>query len=202
MPIERLASNFFNLATQYYVSARAATHAGLLPVPGNLFHHAIELFLKGDLCNSISADDLKKKLGHHLPLLWDAFTSRHPAEDFSAFAPCIAALDAFEDIRYPDEIVAKGMYSTISIGPFTPHIETPGVPPPGYHIVVQDLDAFIGGRRRGSGARVRDDAGRLSQRGLRSLAGPQARHRRERAAHASNRRSAVVRDAAPGCRGC
>ena len=144
MPIERLASNFFNLATQYYVSARAATHAGLLPVPGNLFHHAIELFLKGDLCNSISADDLKKKLGHHLPLLWDAFTSRHPAEDFSAFAPCIAALDAFEDIRYPDEIVAKGMYSTISIGPFTPHIETPGVPPPGYHIVVQDLDAFIG----------------------------------------------------------
>jgi hypothetical protein len=44
-----LAHWFCDLATQYYVAGRLAARGGLVPVHGNLFHHAIEMYLKATL---------------------------------------------------------------------------------------------------------------------------------------------------------
>ena len=143
MSADRLASGYFRLGTQYYVSARAATIAGLFPVCGNLFHHAIELFLKGDLSATVSAAKLKQGFSHRLPSLWLEFKTNHPDRRVDAFTGAIAALDAFEHIRYPDNILAEGAYGTVSFGPFVPHFHSPTPPPPGYHLVVADLDAIV-----------------------------------------------------------
>ena len=139
-----LAGHYFSLGTQYYVAARAATIAGLLPVPGNLFHHAVEMFFKGDLSQELSASALKA-LGHRLTRIWAAFKKKHNDRTLSSFDLRIRALDKFELIRYPDAIAARGMYATISVGPFTPTIESAsGRTPPGFHLVVQELDHLVG----------------------------------------------------------
>jgi hypothetical protein len=40
---------FVGNACQYYVAARFLVHAQCIPVCGNLFHHAVEMLLKGGL---------------------------------------------------------------------------------------------------------------------------------------------------------
>jgi hypothetical protein len=65
------------------VAAHAATIAGCFPVAGNLFHHAVELFLKGALRPTMSREDLKRKLGHSLEAVWRRFAALHPTTDLS-----------------------------------------------------------------------------------------------------------------------
>ena len=57
---------FMKLGVQYYVAARSAVMAKLLPVCGNLYHHSLEMFLKAGLSRHITLDDLKhpRKFGH------------------------------------------------------------------------------------------------------------------------------------------
>jgi hypothetical protein len=40
---------FMETGSQYYTTARFAMHAQCMPVCGNLFHHAVEMLLKGGL---------------------------------------------------------------------------------------------------------------------------------------------------------
>jgi hypothetical protein len=40
---------FMETGGQYYTTARFAMHAQCMPVCGNLFHHAVEMLLKGGL---------------------------------------------------------------------------------------------------------------------------------------------------------
>src|SRR5689334_128947 len=65
---------FMKLGVQYYVAARSAVMAQLLPVCGNLYHHSLEMFLKAGLSRHITLDDLKnqRKFGHDLRKLWPA----------------------------------------------------------------------------------------------------------------------------------
>jgi HEPN domain-containing protein len=49
------AELFMSRACQYYVTARFAMHAQCLPVCANLFHHAVEMFLKGGLARNTSS---------------------------------------------------------------------------------------------------------------------------------------------------
>jgi hypothetical protein len=44
-------------------------------VTGNVFHHAVEMFLKGALAKTKPLSDLKK-LGHNLPNIWKEFRHR------------------------------------------------------------------------------------------------------------------------------
>jgi hypothetical protein len=44
---------YFRYATDYYVAARFAFFARSMPTAGNLFHHAVELYLKGSLLMSL-----------------------------------------------------------------------------------------------------------------------------------------------------
>src|SRR5439155_16297211 len=102
--------------TQYYIAARLAARGGLLPVHGNLFHHAVEMYLKAALVGTTPVKQLKK-IGHGLEPLWSEFKKKAGDPALSRFDGAIAALDKFEDIRYPDEIVAKGMVVTIAWQP-------------------------------------------------------------------------------------
>jgi hypothetical protein len=47
------ADQFFTYGSQYYISGPHATFAGLTPIVGNRFHHAVGMFLKGALCRTI-----------------------------------------------------------------------------------------------------------------------------------------------------
>jgi len=50
---------FVGNACQYYAAARFAVHAGCIPVCGNLFHHAVEMLLKGGLAKKTEAIALR-----------------------------------------------------------------------------------------------------------------------------------------------
>jgi hypothetical protein len=62
----RVDEEFMKLGVQYYVAARSAAWAGLLPVCGNLYHHTLEMFLKAGLSRKYSLRELQKKFGHRL----------------------------------------------------------------------------------------------------------------------------------------
>src|SRR5947209_19244462 len=101
---------FYDLALQYYVAGRAALACHCPHVPGNLFHHAVEMLLKGQLSKTVPMAVLKnsKKFGHDLQPLWSAFKKLFPNEGLDEFDPMIDGLNTFEDIRYPDKILEKG----------------------------------------------------------------------------------------------
>ena len=113
---------FLKLGFQYYVAARYAFAAHLLPVCGNLFHHAIEMFIKG--CHfhaEMEEAEVKRKLkdlgkkefGHKLILLWVSLKNLHSKshDNLNFFDDTIEKLDKFWDIRYPNKflIEKKGM---------------------------------------------------------------------------------------------
>lgn len=111
MPVGTEEMHFLQLGVQYYVAARAAARAGLLPVCGNLFHHAIEAFLKARLSLKHSLKGLKKlggKTGHELPALWGIFKAEFPDAGLEQFDATIAEIHSFERLRYPDVILKRG----------------------------------------------------------------------------------------------
>lgn len=108
------AHHFFSLGGQYYTVGRYAVFAQLNPVVGNQLHHAVEMFIKGALSKSKSMKELKT-IGHKLPKLWNEFKARANDPSLARFDAAIAGLNAFEELRYPDKIIASGMLSQIAI---------------------------------------------------------------------------------------
>lgn len=100
----------WRLGVQYYVSGRYAFHGRLMPVAGNLLHHAIEMFLKGAITRATPTCELKK-LSHSLPQLWKQFATAVARDVPPEFDSIILGLDRFERLRYPDNIVAEWNYS-------------------------------------------------------------------------------------------
>jgi hypothetical protein len=137
---------FFKTACQYYVAGRYAAFAGFIPVTGNLLHHAVEMFLKGGLSKrGLSLADLKKReLGHNLPNVWAKFKTTFNDPALDQFDDVISSLHRFEDIRYPDLIVAKGMLAMINISKQAPPVVGSSRPEPKYELCVQDIDALVG----------------------------------------------------------
>jgi hypothetical protein len=58
-----------------------------------------------------------KKLGHDLPTIWAKF-KEHAKNDpaLNNFDAIIAALAAFEELRYPDKMLQEGMQSVVALG--------------------------------------------------------------------------------------
>jgi hypothetical protein len=102
------AREFVAAGVQYYIAARAAALAGLMPVSGNLFHHAFEMILKaGVITHNVTmpfatSQRTLRNLGHDLKKIWNAFQVCYPGDTLGAFDPLIADLNRWEDIRYPD----------------------------------------------------------------------------------------------------
>ena len=145
MSSDREEQEFQNLGIQYYVAARSAVMAHLVPVCGNLFHHCFEMFLKAGLSRRLSLRDLQKRFGHSLPDLWVAFKGKFaPAGELNEFDPTIAKLHHFEDIRYPDKVLAFGAQMSVGWEPPGPGTNFPsGSPTPAYQLTVTDLDRLV-----------------------------------------------------------
>ena len=132
--------HFAQLALQYFVAGRSAAIDQMIPVLGNLLHHAVEMALKATLAPSLGMPALKT-LGHNLPRMWARFKEIFPAVDVSRFDLVIAELHKFEELRYPDSIIQHGammgfalfreqVVSASSSVASTPH----------YAIVLEDID--------------------------------------------------------------
>jgi hypothetical protein len=138
--------SFFNAALEYYVNGRAAAICGCLFTTGNLLHHAVEMMLKAELTHTVSLRDLadRKKFHHSLQKCWDAFKPLFPTEDLSEFDQMIQDLDRFEEIRYPDKLLAKGarIGFSFSRGRFIESIKTDH-PVPEFQTGIGDVDAFF-----------------------------------------------------------
>jgi hypothetical protein len=64
--------------------------------------------LKGALSKSMPLREMKKKLGHKLPKIWEAFKAQLGDSSLSKFDALITSLNTFEDVLYPDKLIAKG----------------------------------------------------------------------------------------------
>ena len=83
---------FVARAFQYYVVARHAVFCQFMPVAGNLFHHAVELFLKMGILLKFAENQLQKEVkrlkdgfGHDLTKLWDEFKKVQSDPSLSQF---------------------------------------------------------------------------------------------------------------------
>jgi hypothetical protein len=107
---------FVKSASQYYATARFAMHAHCMPVTGILFHHTVEMLLKGGLAQNLKGGLAQKRtlgelkdMEHRLKRLWRAFKEDFPDPNLSRHDRTISCLDKFDAIRYPDEILKYGM---------------------------------------------------------------------------------------------
>jgi hypothetical protein len=93
---------FVKSGCEYYATARFAMHAQRSYVCGNLFHHAVEMLLKGELLQrGVSLDELKRT-GHSLRKLWRMYKAYYPKADLERHNRIINRLDKYEEIRYPN----------------------------------------------------------------------------------------------------
>jgi hypothetical protein len=132
--------HFAQLAVQYYVAGRAAAINHLIPVLGNLLHHAVEMTLKAALAGSHSMAQLRG-LGHNLPNLWSAFATAHPSVPAVKFDPVVSELHRFEELRYPDSVMAKGAMMQLAL--FREHVgvsSSGSTSVPSYLLVLEDVD--------------------------------------------------------------
>jgi hypothetical protein len=85
---------------------------------------------------------LKGKFKHKLHELWPAFQAGDASLD--RFLPVIASLDRFDRIRYPDEMLGKGLQLLIDVQVPLSDVP-PSSPSPGtlYHFHVQEIDDLV-----------------------------------------------------------
>ena len=135
---------FMEGACQYYATARFAVHAGCAPVCGNLFHHAVERFLKAGLTQHRGLSDIER-MRHNLKKLWRAFKADFPATALKQHDKTISCLHKFEDIRYPDKVIERGMGVSVEWSGPAGKVTTLGriKTPKQYAIVVSDIDDLI-----------------------------------------------------------
>jgi hypothetical protein len=143
-PDNRESMLFVTNASQYYATARFAMHAQCMPVMGILFHHTVEMLLKGGLARRRTLSELKD-MGHRLKQLWRAFKEDFPDPDPSRHDGTISRLDKFDAIRYPDEILRYGMGGRAEWrGPITEVVTYGGMQTPRqYAIIVSDIDDLM-----------------------------------------------------------
>lgn len=126
------------------MSGRYAVHAGLIPLGGNLHHHAIEMLLKGTLAKSMTSQKLKDYLGHRLRRTWKEFKKQANDPSLDKFDRVIRELDKFENIRYPDELVNKGAtmaFDVVKAGGAKRKLSAGSLPQ--YTLCLEDIDELV-----------------------------------------------------------
>jgi hypothetical protein len=103
-----LEDAFLLVGMQYYIAARSAALANLIQVCGNLYHHALEMFLKAVISRKYTIGDLKSIFRHNLPKIWNAFKAEFSSTELIQFDTAIADLHKFENIRYPEGVSERG----------------------------------------------------------------------------------------------
>jgi hypothetical protein len=144
IPSERVINEFFKYGSQYYVAGRYGMFAGLMPVAGNVHHHAIEMLLKGTLSSTMDLDELKTKLRHRLPRIWREFKKQATDPTLTKFDKVIRELNKFEDIRYPDNLLRRGaslLFDITKAGASQSFVS--GVSVPQYRLCLEDIDELV-----------------------------------------------------------
>jgi len=101
---ELLSDLFFRYAVQYYVAGRSAFFAGSIPVAGNLFHSALEMFLKSALKEKgYSAAKLKNDFAHDVRKLWKEYKNLVKQAALNSYDAVINDINLMERIRYPSK---------------------------------------------------------------------------------------------------
>jgi hypothetical protein len=137
------ADLFMRIGCQYYAAARFAMHAQCMPVCGNLFHHAVEMILKGGLAQKRNLSDLKD-MGHNLKELWRDYKADFPDPALERHDKTISGLDKFEAIRYPDANLKQIAVTAEWSGPAGKVTAYGGSKTPKqYALVVSDIDDLI-----------------------------------------------------------
>lgn len=140
----RVISDFFGHGSQYYVAGRYAVVAALMPIAGNLLHHAIEMYLKGALSKEMSPDQLRNKFRHRLPKLWKRVKRQIGDRSLSKFDSVIKELSKFEDIRYPDKFWQQGASITFDITKTgAAQGRASGQVVPRYKLCLEDIDELV-----------------------------------------------------------
>jgi hypothetical protein len=139
---ERWQQWYFDTGVAYYVTARMAYFARAIPVSGNLFHHALEMFLKGYLC--LTVDEWgRRSLRHNLRRTWRRFKVEVKDANLDRFDEAIRAIDHFEQLRYPEGLPTY----TIQFQLMGPFIAVSGqyAPPRKrqFQLAVNDVDELI-----------------------------------------------------------
>lgn len=98
---------YVTTAIQYHIAARFAAFAGFSYVCGVLFHHAVEMYLKGQLCLTHDENQLRK-FSHNLLKSWKAYKEAVSWTGPGAFEDSIRTLNDHEELRYPDRIAPAG----------------------------------------------------------------------------------------------
>lgn len=136
---DKITDAYIVLGCQYYALARYCAEFQYQPVGSTLFHHAIEMLLKGYLSRFLPKSKLKK-IGHDLEKLWTEFaTNNKDSQMLSRFNSAVSELNKIEDLRYPESMVDDGLYLNIRIGAM-PLTLPGGDKLPKYSIEVLDLD--------------------------------------------------------------
>ena len=100
------------------------------------------MYLKGYQCTSLSTDQLIA-LSHKLDQVWEEFKKQISDPSLAIFDQTISTLDRFEKIRYPEEIVAKGMQSQIGFERPPSSASRTSPPEPSYDIYVDEIDSLV-----------------------------------------------------------
>jgi hypothetical protein len=138
------AMYFMQAGSQYYTTARFAMHAQCLPVCGNLFHHAVEMLLKGGLARKRALSDLKG-MRHNLDVMWRAFKVDFPDTTLQRHDKTISSLDKFEEIRYanPDKVPSMmgvaDWFGPVGRIEMSDELQTLKQ----YHLVVREIDDLV-----------------------------------------------------------
>jgi len=137
-----LKTEYFRAATQYYIVGRFAAFPGFTPVCGNLFHHSIEMYLKGHLCKNFTTKQLKN-WNHRLEKIWEVFKEQFSGADLDRFDETISDVDEFDIIRYPEKIIELGMISIVDFNRSGFFGDVSAGPQPAYKIYVDEIDSLV-----------------------------------------------------------
>jgi hypothetical protein len=133
---------YFEAATNYYVLGRFAVFAAVAPTAGNVFHHAVEMGLKGLLCEHLDEPE-RRRLGHSLRRVWRWFKRYADDPTLQKFDRIIVALDRFEEIRYPERSARLGMVVRFAVPKPPPDFAPVQRGRPTYEFNLQEIDELL-----------------------------------------------------------
>jgi len=135
------SASLLPLALQYLVAGRFLALQLQIPVAGNLYHHAIEFFLKAALSSSIPEKRLaSREFGHNLENLWHEFKDRYRNAS-AEFDGTVHLLNKFEKIRYPEAKFGAGPKLHLAI--FRQADGKSMGAPGSYAFVLEDMDSLV-----------------------------------------------------------
>jgi hypothetical protein len=138
--INNSSNVFLQLGCQYYGIARyCALDVFTLPVCGTVFHHAVEMLIKGYLIKMHPLTQLKEA-GHNLSELWSMLKSNTGDTKLSRYDKTITDLDQFGELRYPERMVDEGFFINARLGVTAPAQIPDTMELPHYTLIVSDLD--------------------------------------------------------------